>query len=129
MTKRERNPFEDAARGRDTTGAKSKPRFNIAEQVRILGADSLLPPAKPKKAKKRVTKSKPKRAKKRSKPVKPKPRKPMPAGGLHPRVGRPLAANVDTTLAAVQPWLDLKPPVSRSTWFRRQAAEKEDAGE
>lgn len=36
---------------------KMKPRFNIKEQVKVLGADSLLPPSK-KKAKKSVAKKK-----------------------------------------------------------------------
>jgi hypothetical protein len=79
--------------------------------------------AKPKKAKKRVTKAKSKKRTKKRSP-KPKPRKPMPAGGLHPRVGRPKAEHVDCTLAAVQPWLDLKPPKSRSTWFRKKRRER-----
>ena len=93
MTKRERDPFVDAF-------------FDsvVGEKKRMAKA----------KAKKPAKKGK------RRQPAKPKPRKPMPPGGLHPRVGRPRPENRDSTLAAVQPWLDLEPPVSRATYFRRK---------
>ena len=111
-----------------STDAKLSRRTRDAANVAKPQTDPASAPRQPpretkKKPKKRVTKSKPsKRAKKRR--AKPKPRKPMPAGGLHPRVGRPKAEHVDCTLAAVQPWLDLVPPKSRSTYFRRKRRER-----
>jgi hypothetical protein len=121
MTKRERNPFEDAARGRGTeTKLASSSAVERGTVNASVAGSNPASSAKPKKAKKRVTKSKPsKRAKKRrAKRVGPRP--PIPPGGLHPRVGRPKPEDRDSTLAAVQPWLDLEPPVSRATYFRRK---------
>ena len=46
----------------------------------------------------------------------------MPIEGIKPRVGRPLTANKDFTLAAIRPWEAAGK--SRSTYFRRIKREK-----
>lgn len=38
-----------------------------------------------------------------------------------PKIGRPRIEDRGKTLSDTKPWLKAKPPMSRATWYRRQA--------
>ena len=90
------------------------PRFNLAVQVATLGADSLLPPDKPKKNLGHPDGTG-KSAKRVQSPPDPPKAKVIPAGAKR---GRPLNKDRYLSLAATKPWET--EGMSRATWFNRR---------
>lgn len=45
------------------------------------------------------------------------------------RRGRPRLEDIDKTLTALKPWLAMTPPMSKSSWYRRQKIEMTKARE
>lgn len=50
-----------------------------------------------------------------------KAKKPKPAKAPKVKIGRPRVEDRGKTLSDRKPWLEAKPPMSRATWYRRQA--------